>query len=61
MDKFCISEDRLCDLVVKVPGYRSRGTGSIPGATRFFWEVVGLEQCPLSLVSAFEELLERKS
>jgi hypothetical protein len=26
---------RLCDLVVRVPGYRSRGLGSIPGATRF--------------------------
>jgi hypothetical protein len=26
---------RLCDLVVRVPGYRSRGPGSIPGATRF--------------------------
>jgi hypothetical protein len=28
-------DDRLCDLVVRVPGYRSRGPGSIPGATRF--------------------------
>jgi hypothetical protein len=27
--------DRLCDLVVRVFGYRSRGPGSIPGATRF--------------------------
>jgi hypothetical protein len=27
--------DRLCGLVVRVPGYRSRGPGSIPGATRF--------------------------
>jgi hypothetical protein len=27
--------DRLCDLVVRVPGYESRGLGSIPGATRF--------------------------
>jgi hypothetical protein len=27
--------DRLCSLVVRVPGYRSRGPGSIPGATRF--------------------------
>jgi hypothetical protein len=25
----------LCGLVVRVPGYRSRGLGSIPGATRF--------------------------
>jgi hypothetical protein len=26
---------RLCGLVVRVPGYRSRGPGLIPGATRF--------------------------
>jgi hypothetical protein len=25
----------LCGLVVRVPGCRSRGPGSIPGATRF--------------------------
>jgi hypothetical protein len=53
--------DRLCGLVVRVPGYKSIGPGLIPGATRFFWEVVGLERDPLSLVSAIEELLERKS
>jgi hypothetical protein len=28
---------------------------------QIFWEVVGLEQGPLSLVSIAEELLERKS
>jgi hypothetical protein len=27
--------DRLCGLVVSVHGYRSRGPGSFPGATRF--------------------------
>jgi hypothetical protein len=27
--------DRLCGLEVRVPGYRSRGPDSIPGATRF--------------------------
>jgi hypothetical protein len=27
--------DRLCGLVVRVPGYRSRGPGSNPGAARF--------------------------
>jgi hypothetical protein len=27
--------DRLCGLVVKVLGYKSRGLGSITGATRF--------------------------
>jgi hypothetical protein len=53
--------DRLCDLVVGVPAYRSRGLGSIPGANGFFWEVVGLERDPLSLVSTIEKLLERKN
>jgi hypothetical protein len=47
--------------VVRVPGYRSRGPGYIPGATRFYWEVMGLERGPLSLVSTNEELIERKS
>jgi hypothetical protein len=27
--------DRLCGLVVRVPGYRYRNPGSIQGATRF--------------------------
>jgi hypothetical protein len=31
----CVVMDHLCDLVVRAPGYRSRGPGSIPGATRF--------------------------
>jgi hypothetical protein len=30
-----VVKDRLCGLVVRVSGYRSRGPGSIPGATRF--------------------------
>jgi hypothetical protein len=42
----------ISGLVVRVPGYRSRGPGSIPGATRFSDSsgVVGLERGPLSLV-----------
>jgi hypothetical protein len=32
-DQF-IECNRLCGLVVRVPGYRSRGPGSIPGTTR---------------------------
>jgi hypothetical protein len=28
-------KDRLCGLVVRVPVYRSRGSGSIPGTIRF--------------------------
>jgi hypothetical protein len=31
----CMCVDRLCGLVVRVPGYKSRGPGLIPGATRF--------------------------
>jgi hypothetical protein len=30
-----IIEDRLCGLVDRVPSYRPRGWGSIPGITRF--------------------------
>jgi hypothetical protein len=53
--------DRLCGLVVRVPGYRSRGPGFYSQRYQIFWAVVGLEQGPLSLVSTIEELLERKS
>jgi hypothetical protein len=54
--------DRLCDLVVRVLGYRSGGPVSIPGTTRFSEKkkVVGLERGPLSLVSTTEVLLDRK-
>jgi hypothetical protein len=41
--------------VGKVPGYRSRGPGLIPGTTRK--KVMVLERGPLSLMSATEELL----
>jgi hypothetical protein len=47
--------------VVRVPGYRSRGLGFDPQHYQIFWEVVGLEQGKLSLVSTIEELLGRKS
>jgi hypothetical protein len=30
------SVDRLCGLVVRIPGYKSGGPGYIPGSTRFF-------------------------
>jgi hypothetical protein len=50
--------DRLSGLVVRVPGYRSGGPGSILGTT--IKKVVGLERGPLSLVSTTEELLDRK-
>jgi hypothetical protein len=44
--------------VVRVHATDPEVPGSIPGATRFFWEVVGLERGPLSLVRIIEELLE---
>jgi hypothetical protein len=47
--------DRLCGLVVRVPGYRDPGFDS--RRYRIFREVVGLERGPLSLVRIAEELL----
>jgi hypothetical protein len=52
--------DRLCGLVVRVPGYRSRGPDLIPGATSFS-EKYGSGTGSISLVSSTEELLGRKS
>jgi hypothetical protein len=54
-------QDRLCDLVVRVPGYRSRGTGFDSRLYQIFWEVVGLERGPLSVVNISEELLVWKT
>jgi hypothetical protein len=48
--------DRLCGLVVRVSGYRSRGPGFDSLRYQSFWEVVGLERRPLSLVRIIEEL-----
>jgi hypothetical protein len=50
--------DRLCGLVVRVPGYRSGGPGSIPSTARK--KSSGFGRGPLSLVSTTEELLDRK-
>jgi hypothetical protein len=43
-----IYKDRLCGLVVRVSGYRSRGPSSIPAHFQIFWEIVVLERSPLS-------------
>jgi hypothetical protein len=43
--------------VVRVPGYISWGPGFDSRHYQIFWEVVGLERGPLSLVSIIEKLL----
>jgi hypothetical protein len=43
----------LCGLVVRVPGYRYRGPGFDSRGYQIFWEVVGLERGPLSLVRSY--------
>jgi hypothetical protein len=48
--------DRLCGLVVRVPGCRHRGTGFDFRRYQSFCVAVGLERGPLSLVSINEEL-----
>jgi hypothetical protein len=48
----------LYGLVVRVSDYRSRGPGFDSRRYQIFWEVVGLERGPLSLVRITEELLE---
>jgi hypothetical protein len=52
--------DRLCGVVVRVPGCKPRGPGFESSRYQIFCIAVGLEQGPLSLVSINEELLERK-
>jgi hypothetical protein len=54
-------DDRLCVLVVRAPGYRTRGPGFYSRGYQIFWEVAGLERGSLNLVSTREELLGRKS
>jgi hypothetical protein len=53
--------DRLCGLVVSVPGYRSIDPGFDSRRYQIFWEIVGLKWGPLSLVNITENLLEWKS
>jgi hypothetical protein len=53
--------DRLCGLVVRVPGYRSWGPWFDSRCYHIFWEIVGRKQGPLSLVKITEELLKWKS
>jgi hypothetical protein len=59
LHKLC--SDRLCGLVVRPPGYRSRGPGFDSRCCQIFWEIVVSERGPLSLVNTTEELLGRNS
>jgi hypothetical protein len=54
-------KDRLCGLVIRVPGYRSRGPVFDFRRYQILSEVMGLERGPLSLVSTTEELFGRNS
>jgi hypothetical protein len=51
----------LFGLVVRILGYSSRSPGFDSRRYQIFWEVVGLERGPLSLVRITEELLVWKS
>jgi hypothetical protein len=53
--------DRLYGLVVRIPGYKSRGPGFDTRRYHILWEVVGLERGLLSLMRITEELLEWRS
>jgi hypothetical protein len=53
-------DDRLGGLVVRGPGYRSRGPGFDSRHYQILWEIVSLQRGPPSLVTTNEELLERK-
>jgi hypothetical protein len=55
-----IKFDSLCDLAIRVPGYRSRDPGFDSRRYQIFWEVVGLERGPLSLLKITEEILGSK-
>jgi hypothetical protein len=51
--------DRLCGLVIRIPGSRSRGSDFDSWGYQIFREVLALEQGPPSLMSTTEELLGR--
>jgi hypothetical protein len=53
--------DHVCGLVVRVPGYRSRGRGFDYWSYKIFWEVVDLERGPLTHMNTIEDLHGRNS
>jgi hypothetical protein len=52
-----VNENKRTASVAKVPNYRCKRSGFDSRRYQIFWEVVGLERGPLSLVSTTEELL----
>jgi hypothetical protein len=54
------SNNRLCILVVRVPGNRPTGPGFDSGCYQIFWIAVCLEPGPLNIVRMNEEQLERE-
>jgi hypothetical protein len=56
-----LTSDLLCGPVLRVPSYSSTGPGFDSQRCQIFWEVVGLEQDPLSFVRITEKLLDWKS
>jgi hypothetical protein len=52
--------DLLCGIVVRVSGYRCRGSGFDSRRFQIFWEAVGLLRGPLSLVRSTEERLRSR-
>jgi hypothetical protein len=52
--------DRLCGLVISIPGYSPRGPEFDSRRHQIFWVLVGLERGPLSLSNIIEELLKEK-
>jgi hypothetical protein len=61
LDRRRWENDRLCGLVLRVPGYISRGPGFDFQRYQIFWKVVDLKRGPFSLVSTIEELLGRNN
>jgi hypothetical protein len=56
-----ICRDRLCGLLVWVPGCRSKGPAFDSQRYQIFWEVVGLVRGPISPVGTIEGLRGRNS
>jgi hypothetical protein len=52
--------DRLCGLMVRVPGCKPRGPGVDFRRYQILCVAVGFERGPLSLMRINEELIERK-